>query len=235
MGHQGQLRLPVEPVTFLEREKRKASGCWWDEAAGRTADESSVRAARKSSGFLTNKCSLGTKHIFECRANIVANCQWTMTAGLSHGEAPCPQWGVSQLLIQQPDQLCPSVKWFWRSARNGGQAGQNHDGLLWGWNYRSSITWRTIVWSVAATLHRRWSEQSGGWGLVSTHSCPINSQLSSISEKNSNSTQFIELFWVFRADTTSTTHWSGGRVQVWVQVQAPADHLAITPKGYSRR
>ena len=30
------------------------------------------------------------------------------------------------------------------------------------------------------------------------------------------------LFWGFRADKTSTTHWSGGRVQVWVQVQAPA-------------
>ena len=32
---------------------------------------------------------------------------------------------------------------------------------------------------------------------------------------------------------TFTTHWSGGRVQVWVEVWAPACHL--TPEGYSRR
>ena len=30
---------------------------------------------------------------------------------------------------------------------------------------------------------------------------------------------------------TSTTRWSGGRVQVWVQVWAPACHLAISLKG----
>ena len=29
---------------------------------------------------------------------------------------------------------------------------------------------------------------------------------------------------------TFTTRWSGGRVQVWVQVWAPACHLAISPK-----
>ena len=28
---------------------------------------------------------------------------------------------------------------------------------------------------------------------------------------------------------------SGGRVQVWVQIRAPAGHLAITPEGYLRR
>ena len=28
---------------------------------------------------------------------------------------------------------------------------------------------------------------------------------------------------------------SGGKVQVWVQVQAPACHLEITSEGYSRR
>ena len=43
------------------------------------------------------------------------------------------------------------------------------------------------------------------------------------------------LFWDLRADKTFTTRWSGGRVQVWVQVRAPACHLAITPEGYSRR
>ena len=43
------------------------------------------------------------------------------------------------------------------------------------------------------------------------------------------------LFWSFGAEKISTTHWSGGRVQVWAQVRAPAGHLAITPEGYSRR
>ena len=44
-------------------------------------------------------------------------------------------------------------------------------------------------------------------------------------------------FWDFGADKTSTTSWSEGRVQVWVQVWAPAGHLTIiiTPEGYSRR
>ena len=41
-------------------------------------------------------------------------------------------------------------------------------------------------------------------------------------------------FWDFRADKTSTTRWSGGRVQIWVQVWAPACYLAITPDSYSR-
>ena len=35
-------------------------------------------------------------------------------------------------------------------------------------------------------------------------------------------------FWGFRADKTTTTHWSCCRFQVWVQVLAPACHLAIT-------
>ena len=38
------------------------------------------------------------------------------------------------------------------------------------------------------------------------------------------------LFWGFGADKTFTTRWSGGTVQVWVQVQAPAGHLAISLK-----
>ena len=43
------------------------------------------------------------------------------------------------------------------------------------------------------------------------------------------------LFWDFWADKSFTTCWSGCRVQGWVQVQAPACHLAITPEGCSRR
>ena len=37
--------------------------------------------------------------------------------------------------------------------------------------------------------------------------------------------------WVFGAEKTFATRWSGGRVQV----RAAACHLAITPEGYSRR
>ena len=50
-------------------------------------------------------------------------------------------------------------------------------------------------------------------------------------------TVFWTLLWGHDsgADKTFTTHQSGGRVQVWVQVPAPASHLAITPKGDSRR
>ena len=43
------------------------------------------------------------------------------------------------------------------------------------------------------------------------------------------------LFWGFGADKTFKIRWSGGRVQVWVQVRAPVGHLAITPGGCSRR
>ena len=43
------------------------------------------------------------------------------------------------------------------------------------------------------------------------------------------------LFRDFGAGKTSTFRWSGCRVQVWVQVRAPAGHLTITPEGYSRR
>ena len=81
---------------------------------------------------------------------------------------------------------------------------------------------------IKCTLHdinRRGShrQQSGGWGLISTHS--FFSVLKRIQTPHS-------WFWDFRAETT---RWSGCRVQVWVQVWPPACHLAITPKGYSRR
>ena len=70
----------------------------------------------------------------------------------------------------------------------------------------------------------------------------IDSQLSLLSESIlafSTDLKRIQtphsLFWGFGADKTSTTHWSGCRVQVWVQIWAPACHLAIIPEGYSRR
>ena len=37
------------------------------------------------------------------------------------------------------------------------------------------------------------------------------------------------LFSDFGADRNITTRWSGARLQDWVQVLAPAGHLAITP------
>ena len=43
------------------------------------------------------------------------------------------------------------------------------------------------------------------------------------------------LFRDFQADTTFTTRWSGGRVQVWAQVWVPAGHLAIIPEDYFRK
>ena len=49
-------------------------------------------------------------------------------AGLSEAPSTQLEWRASQLMIQQPDHLCPSVKWLWSLARNGGPAVQNHDG-----------------------------------------------------------------------------------------------------------
>ena len=66
----------------------------------------------------------------------------------------------------------------------------------------------------------------------------IPSQLSSILsfyKEFKLHTVYWTLFWGFEADKTTTTQWSGGRVQVWVQVQVPAGHLAITLEGCSRR
>ena len=78
-----------------------------------------------------------------------------------------------------------------------------------------------------------WSHinQSGDEGSYSL-SALLNFGVFNGPKKNSNCTQFI---LGLGADKTFTTRWSGGRVQVWVQVQAPACHLAITPEGCSRR
>ena len=72
------------------------------------------------------------------------------------------------------------------------------------------------------------------WGLVSTHRGYPRFRRFQISTDSKRIETPHRLFWNFGVDKTSTTHWSGGRVQVWVQVQAPACHLAITPEGYSR-
>ena len=51
-------------------------------------------------------------------------------------------------------------------------------------------------------------------------------------KKNSNS---LLIILDFVAEKSFTICWSGCRVQVHIQVQGPACHLAITPEGYSRR
>ena len=66
----------------------------------------------------------------------------------------------------------------------------------------------------------------------------IDSQLSSIFNYVLKRIQTpYSWFWDFWAHNlkVSTTRWSGCRVQVWVQVWAPACHLAISHKGNSRR
>ena len=78
-------------------------------------------------------------------------------------------------------------------------------------------------------------EKSGGWGLISTHCCP---QFQVWRPKFENEFKlhavYWTLFWGFGAVKTSTTHWSDGRVQVWVQVRAPADQCRSSGN-HSRR
>ena len=54
----------------------------------------------------------------------------------------------------------------------------------------------------------------------------IGSNLASVTDLKKIQTPY-SLYYNFRA---FTTRWSGGRVQVWVQVWAPAGHQAITSK-----
>ena len=58
--------------------------------------------------------------------------------------------------------------------------------------------------------------------------------LSSIKDRGVLNLKRIQIH-TFDFGTSDKTRWLGGRVQVWVEVPAPAGHLAITPEGYSRR
>ena len=93
---------------------------------------------------------------------------------------------------------------------------------------------RTEQLPVRATKHNK--KISSWWRikqvLVSKHQLEMAPNV--LKELN---TVCWTLVWGFRADKTSATHWSGGRVQVWVQVRAPAGQLAFkfTPEGYSRK
>ena len=68
-----------------------------------------------------------------------------------------------------------------------------------------------------------------GWHWLSA---ALNFGVFNWTKKNLNSTQII---LGFQSRKTFTTLWSGCKVQVWVQVQAPVCYLAVTPKRYSRR
>ena len=78
------------------------------------------------------------------------------------------------------------------------------------------------------------STQSDGWGFVSFQQLSSVLGLNSLNWPERNQT-LNSLFWDFGADKTFETRWSGGRVQAWAQVQAPACHLAFTTRGFSRR
>ena len=68
--------------------------------------------------------------------------------------------------------------------------------------------------------------------LTVTHLCPQFRRLQRTWKELKLHTDYCG---VSGADKTFTTRWSGSRVQVWVQVRAPACHLAITPESYSSR
>ena len=80
-----------------------------------------------------------------------------------------------------------------------------------------------------------WTWQSGRWlrwGSEWTHSFPQLWHFQWSLKKKSSSTQFIKRFW---SRQPFKTCWSEGRVQLWVQVWAPAFHLVISPEGYFRQ
>ena len=120
-----------------------------------------------------------------------------------------------------------------------------HSEKLWKWGFFLTSFWKRMSFIhcvpssrllVCPLLHITLS-QSGGchWHWMRVD---INSALSSISAFAMDLKRIQTphtLFFDFGADKSFTTRWSGGRVQVWVQVRAPAGHLAITSEGCSRR
>ena len=95
----------------------------------------------------------------------------------------------------------------------------------------SWITWvkeDLVVYTECVTEDLRFKMKSWGpgWGFASNSA-------SSTDLKRIQTQQY--LFRDFGTDKASTTSWSGGSFQIWVQIWASANHLAFTPKGYSRR
>ena len=82
--------------------------------------------------------------------------------------------------------------------------------------------------------------QNRGWtvrGMNLRKGTSLGSNLASVTDLKRIQTLY-SLCCDFGGYKTFTTRWSGGRLQVWVQVWAPACHLAISPKavpqGYRR-
>ena len=88
-----------------------------------------------------------------------------------------------------------------------------------------------VGWDVAQHL----LAQSCGWGLVNSHSCPQFWR----SKKNSNSTVFVGLYFGV-LEQTKPLQPIGQAAEFKFEskfkpLPTSAGHLAITPKGYSRR
>ena len=95
-------------------------------------------------------------------------------------------------------------------------------------------TWtRVFIWTYLILTYIASLGGDGWYRLTAVQ--PVLSSILAFSKEFKPHTIYWTLFWGFGADKNSTIHGSGGRVQVWVQVWAPACHLAITPEGYSRR
>ena len=91
---------------------------------------------------------------------------------------------------------------------------------VWGWGFRGNLqgVWRKFEGEL---------ETVRGISLEKVTS--LGSNLVSVTDLKRIETPH-SLCCDFGGYKTFTTRWSGGRVQVWVQVWAPACHLAISPK-----
>ena len=74
-----------------------------------------------------------------------------------------------------------------------------------------------------------WGIDPAVWGMSLRKLTSLGSNLASVTGLTRIQTPH-SLCCDFGGYKTFTTRWSGGRVQVWVQVWAPACHLAISPK-----
>ena len=77
--------------------------------------------------------------------------------------------------------------------------------------------------------HQPQKKREPVWGMSLRKVTLLGSNLASVTDLKRIETPH-SLCCDFGGYKTFTTRWSGGRVQVWVQVWAPACHLAISPK-----
>ena len=104
--------------------------------------------------------------------------------------------------------------------------------LQWKWihSLAYSCLWIHIWHRLRTNVFGTAMKQSGRWGLIYSQ-WSISAFLTDLKRFQTPHS----LFWDFRANKSFPTSWSGGRLEVWVQVWAPAGHPEITPEGYSRR